>query len=43
MATIAKRFGVTRPTARVSVENLPGVDWYDGPRRTRFYTLGTGK
>ncbi len=43
VATIAARFGVTRPTARVSVENLPDIDWYDGPRRTRFYTLGTGK
>lgn len=43
VAKVVERFGVTRPTARVSLENLPDIDWYDGPRRTRFYTLGTGK
>ena len=35
----AIRFGVTKPTARVALEGLPGIDWHDGPRGARFYTL----
>jgi hypothetical protein len=39
VASTAIRFGVTKPTARVALEQLSGIDWYDGPRGARFYTL----
>lgn len=43
VSEVAKRFTSSRPTARVSLESLPDISWYDGPRSTRFYMLGTGK
>lgn len=36
------RFDVkSKATALKALEDLDGIDWFDGPRRQRFYTLGT--
>jgi hypothetical protein len=41
---VAARFAVqSKETARTSLESLAGIDSYDGPRGTRFYTLGTAQ
>lgn len=42
-AEVVARFGVTKPTARTSLEGLEGIDWYEGLRGMRTYTLRTGK
>jgi hypothetical protein len=33
----------SKETARAALEALPGIDWYDGPRNTRHFTLGTAQ
>ena len=39
---VMARLGLrSKATVRTAIESLPGVDWYDGPRNTRFYTLRT--
>ena len=44
VSDVAARFGVkSRITARTALVSTPGVDWFDGPRGTRFYTLGSGQ
>ena len=36
------RFDVkSKATALKALEDLDGIDWFDGPRGQRFYTLGT--
>lgn len=39
---VMARFDVkSKATAIRAIEALPGIDWFDGPRNQRFYTLGT--
>jgi hypothetical protein len=38
---VAEHFGAAKNTARDALEDHPSLDWYDGPRKTRFYKEGT--